>query len=114
MWTLMGQFVSLTGVPAGDYRLIGEANPEQAFFEQRTDNNTVFTDIRLRRDNGKSSIRILRRGGRPPGEPATAEAVEAGSGASAPRGVDYAAWLSTPAPLTESSRTRSRKGPSPA
>jgi hypothetical protein len=67
--TLLGQYVSLTGLPAGDYRLLGRANPDGAFYEQRTANNTVYADIRLRRDPGKgASIRILRSGFRPPAD----------------------------------------------
>jgi hypothetical protein len=67
--TLLGQYVSLTGLPAGDYRLLGRVNPDAAFYEQRTGNNTVYTDIRLRRDRGKGpSIKILRSGFRPPAD----------------------------------------------
>ncbi len=127
-WTLPGQYLSLTGLPPGDYRLLGEANPEGVFYEQRDDNNVVYVDLRLRREDGRASIRILRRGVRPVSEAETmAVAGDAGnheghsepgdppgSGVPAPGGVDYASWLSTPAPLTASSRTRSRKAPSRA
>ena len=114
-WTLLGQYVPLTGLPAGDYRLLGQANPVDAFFEQRTDNNFVYADIRLRREKGRGAfIRILRQGVRPEGEPTRAGTRDLNAGAAAPREVDYPLWLSTPAPSTQSSRTRSRKGPSPA
>ncbi|HUR75739.1 MAG TPA: lysyl oxidase family protein [Sporichthya sp.] len=117
-WTLPGQFVDLTGLRAGDYRLLGVANPGDLLYERNTTNNLVFADFRLRRENGKASIRILRQGVRPPGTTAETTAMAADahlhSSADAPRGVDYAAWPSTPAPSTQSSRTRSRKGRSPA
>ncbi len=64
-WTLLGQYVCMTGLPAGDYRLLGTANPDGVFFEQREDNNDVFVDLRFRRDKGVASIKILRRGARP-------------------------------------------------
>lgn len=129
-WTLPGQYVSMTGLPAGDYRLLGTANPDDVFYEQRDDNNNVYVDLRFRRENGKATIRILRRGARPVSqaeatavtavtEDAPAPEGHAGhddppSGAAAPGRVDYAAWLSTPARSTQSSRTLSRKGRSPA
>ena len=126
-WTLPGQFVRMTGLPAGDYRLLGTANPDGVFYEQREDNNNVFADLRLRRDKGKASIRVLRRGVRPVSqaestavaEHPAAQDAHAGhddppSGAAASSRVDYASWLSTPARSTQSSRTLSRKGRSPA
>jgi hypothetical protein len=72
-WTLLGQYVSLTGLRAGDYRLLGRANPDNAFYEQRIDNNTVYADIRLRRDAVKGAlIKILRQGFRSPEKVAAA------------------------------------------
>jgi hypothetical protein len=126
-WTLRGQFVSMTGLPAGDYRLLGTANPDGVFYEQREDNNNVFVDLRFRREAGQASIRILRRGNQPVTKAETTAVAEdpaapdahAGhdyppSGAAASSRVDYASWLSTPARSTQSSRTLSRKGRSPA
>jgi hypothetical protein len=146
-WTLPGQYVDLTGLRAGNYRLLGVANPEGALFERRTTDNLVFADFRLRR-GGKASIQILRQGVRPPGTSPDTTAMEAAaavdslpasavqettddetyghpmgghgsratlrSSAEGRRDVDYATWPSTPAPLTQSSRTRSRKGRFPA
>lgn len=60
-WSLRGQYVDLTGLPAGRYRLTGVANPQNALFESREDNNTAFVDLVLRRGPGGPSLRILDR-----------------------------------------------------
>ena len=129
VWTLPGQYVSMTGLPAGDYRLLGTANPDGIFYEQREDNNFVYVDLRFRRENGKATVRILRRGVSPVEQVETsAIAEDAGAheghagydddppspGSAIPRASDDASWLPTPARSTQSSRTLSRKGRSPA
>lgn len=63
-WRLPGQYVSLAGLPSGRYTLLGEANPEGVLYEQKTKNNGVFVEFKLRRKN-KVSIKVLRKGSRP-------------------------------------------------
>ncbi len=63
-WRLPGQYVSLGGLPTGTYTLIGEANPEGVLYEQKTTNNGVFMEFKLRRGE-KTSIKVLRKGFRP-------------------------------------------------
>jgi hypothetical protein len=54
---LPDQFIDITGVPSGTYRLRGVADPSNWFLEENNTNNFTWLDIRIRADNTVSVIR---------------------------------------------------------
>ncbi len=59
--TLEGQYVDITGLPAGRYVLVHRVNETQALAESRADNNVSSLLIRLRWNDGRPSVEQLRR-----------------------------------------------------
>jgi len=59
--TLEGQYVDVTGVPAGRYVLVHRVNETGALQESRTDNNASSLLIRLSWSGGRPSVEQLRR-----------------------------------------------------
>jgi hypothetical protein len=56
---LPDQYVDITGLNAGNYRLIGTADPSGWFVESNNANNVTWVDIKLRANN---TVRIVARG----------------------------------------------------
>jgi hypothetical protein len=60
---LRGQFVDVTDVPDGRYRLWVEADATGAFREATRDNNVNFTDLALStKADGSRAMQVIRRG----------------------------------------------------
>ena len=59
--TLEGQYVDITGLPAGRYVLVHRVNETGALEESRTDNNASSLLIRLSWRGGRPSVEQLRR-----------------------------------------------------
>jgi hypothetical protein len=58
--SLEGQELELTGLRPGVYYLLTKANPDSTFLEQRLDDNTAWTSIRLSRDSkGNAKIAAI-------------------------------------------------------
>jgi hypothetical protein len=59
--TLEGQYVDVTGLPAGRYVLVHRVNESGALQESRTDNNASSSLIRLAWRGGRPIVEQLRR-----------------------------------------------------
>jgi Lysyl oxidase len=57
--TLEGQYVRLTGLPAGRYLLVHRVNADRSLREARYDNNSAALLIRLRWKRGRPTVRAL-------------------------------------------------------
>ena len=64
-YTLPDQYVDVTGLTAGQYRLWGTVDPEGWFTESNTTNNFTWVDIRLG-GSGPDTVSVVRQG---PGMP---------------------------------------------
>jgi hypothetical protein len=58
---LEGQYVTLTGVPAGRYVLVHRVNTDRRLHEQRFDNNAASVSIALRWRAGVPRVKVLAR-----------------------------------------------------
>jgi hypothetical protein len=58
--TLPDQYINITGLNAGNYRLVGTADPNGWFTESDNTNNVSWIDIKLTATDGK--VRIVARG----------------------------------------------------
>jgi hypothetical protein len=67
---LPGQYIDITGLTAGRYRLLGTADANDWFTESDNANNVSWVDIQLNPDTGK--VRIVERGPSAPQPAATA------------------------------------------
>jgi hypothetical protein len=67
---LPGQYIDITGLTAGRYRLLGTADANDWFTESNNANNVSWVDIQLNPDTGK--VRIVERGPSAPQPAATA------------------------------------------
>lgn len=54
--TVKYQFIDITGLPRGEYRLCATVNPRGDWIEQRVDNNYYWIDLKLDASAGKFSI----------------------------------------------------------
>ena len=54
---LVGQYIDITGLSPGKYRLIGTADADDWFLESDNTNNSTWVDIRL---TATDKVRILR------------------------------------------------------
>lgn len=59
-WNFAWQWIDITGVKAGDYRVCVTADPQDWFAEIEQLNNTTWTDIRI--GSTGSTVRVLRNG----------------------------------------------------
>jgi hypothetical protein len=58
--TLEGQYVRLTGMPTGRYRLVHRVNGDRGLRETRYDNNAASLLVGLRWQDGRPRVRVLR------------------------------------------------------
>ena len=54
-----GQELSIKGVPAGDYYLTHDADPANQWLEERDDNNSSWTKLRLSRMGANPEVQVL-------------------------------------------------------
>jgi hypothetical protein len=66
-WHFGGQYIDITGVPPGDYRVCVTTDPKDRFVEKNDVNNQAWQDIRIRRRGAAESIRLDRAGRTPCG-----------------------------------------------
>lgn len=57
-WNLPGQYIDITGLSPGQYRLRGEADPSELFREKVNTNNFTWVDLQITRDG----VRVVRHG----------------------------------------------------
>ncbi|GHF00511.1 hypothetical protein GCM10017786_36700 [Amycolatopsis deserti] len=61
-WTLPDQFVDITGLPDGHYRLLATADAQGLFVESDRTNNATWVDVALTSRKGRTSVQVLGRG----------------------------------------------------